>query len=113
MSGGIAYIWDPQNVHAQYINMELVDNEAVTEEKDIDELLHMITRHKEYTGSARAAAILADWQNQLKNFRKIIPGEYKKALAALEDEAQKENEMVDESKLKLVVDGKVKGVKNG
>jgi glutamate synthase domain-containing protein 3 len=106
MSGGIAYVWDPQNVHMQYVNLELVDIEAVTEEKDVDELLHMITRHKEYTGSPRAAGILADWKNQLKNFRKIIPGEYKKALAALADEAQKENEMVDESKLKL-------GAKNG
>jgi glutamate synthase (NADPH) large chain len=72
----------------------------------VDELLHLITRHKEYTGSARAAAILGAWKEQLPNFRKIIPGEYKKALAALQDEAQKENEMVDESKLKV-------GAKNG
>jgi glutamate synthase domain-containing protein 2/glutamate synthase domain-containing protein 1/glutamate synthase domain-containing protein 3 len=106
MSGGIAYVWDPQNVLSQYVNMELVDIEELADEKDIDELLHMVTRHKEYTGSPRAAEILADWKNQVKNFRKIIPGEYKKALAALADEAQKENEMVDESKLKL-------GAKNG
>ena len=81
--------------------MELVDIEDVKDDRDADELLHMITRHKEYTGSKRATEILADWKIQLKNFKKIIPGEYKKALAALEDEAQKDNEMVDESKLKV------------
>jgi glutamate synthase domain-containing protein 3 len=73
----------------------------------------MITRHKEYTGSKRAAEILADWKNQIKNFRKIIPGEYKKALAALADEAQKENEMVDETKLKVGSEGAPKGGKHG
>jgi glutamate synthase domain-containing protein 3 len=101
MSGGIAYVWDPKNVLSQYVNMELVDIEELADEKDIDELLHMVTRHKEYTGSSRAAGILADWKNQVNNFRKIIPGEYKRALAALAEEAQKEIEMVDESKLKL------------
>jgi glutamate synthase (NADPH) large chain len=106
MSGGIAYVWDPGNVHEKFVNMEMVDIESVKDEADVDELLHLITRHKEYTGSARAAAILGAWKEQLPNFRKIIPGEYKKALAALQDEAQKENEMVDESKLKV-------GAKNG
>ena len=98
---------DPENHWGVYETFEeLVDIEDVTDERDADELLHMITRHKEYTGSKRAAEILGDWKNQIKNFKKIIPGEYKKALAALEDEAQKENEMVDESKLKV-------GAKNG
>jgi len=113
MSGGIAYVWDPGNVHEKFVNMELVDIEAVTDETDADELLHMITRHKEYTGSKRAAEILADWKNQIKSFRKIIPGEYKKALAALADEAQKENEMVDETKLKVGSEGAPKGGKHG
>jgi glutamate synthase (NADPH/NADH) large chain len=113
MSGGIAYVWDPQNVHEKFVNMELVDIEAVTDERDADELLHLITRHKEYTGSKRAAEILGDWKKQITNFRKIIPGEYKKALAALADEAQKENEMVDESKLKVGSEGAPKGGKHG
>ncbi|MCX7632290.1 MAG: glutamate synthase subunit alpha, partial [Turneriella sp.] len=103
MSGGIAYLWDPDKICEDYINTELVDIEPLVDEKDIDELLHMITRHKEYTGSRRAAEILADWKNQIGNFRKIIPGEYKRALAALEDEAQKELEMVDESKIQVGV----------
>ncbi len=49
---------------------------------------------------------VANYLTWIKNFKKIIPGEYKKALSALEDEAQKELEMVDESKLKV-------GAKNG
>ncbi|MBS0617730.1 MAG: glutamate synthase large subunit, partial [Spirochaetes bacterium] len=101
MSGGIAYVWDPQNVYAQFVNTEMVDIESVSHASDVDELLHLITRHKEYTASKRATEILADWKNQLQNFRKIIPGEYKKAMAALADKAQKENEMVDAAALKV------------
>jgi glutamate synthase (NADPH/NADH) large chain len=74
MSGGIAYVWDPGNVHEKFVNMELVDIEAVTDETDADELLHMITRHKEYTGSKRAAEILADWKKPDQELQKNHSG---------------------------------------
>ena len=44
----------------------------------------MIERHRELTGSARAAAILADWGASLARFVMVMPIEYRRALAALE-----------------------------
>jgi len=92
MSGGIAYVWDPENKFRKMVNASMVDLEELTESADIDEVLHMITRHREYTGSLRADHILKDWENQRKKFVKVIPGDYKLALAKLEEEKSLEME---------------------
>ena len=41
---------------------------------------YMIRKHFEYTGSTVAKFILDDLENQLKNFVKVFPKDYKKAL---------------------------------
>jgi len=46
----------------------------------------MIQKHFEYTGSKRAEHILQRWEKEKEHFWKIIPGEYKKALARMEKE---------------------------
>jgi glutamate synthase (NADPH/NADH) large chain len=51
---------------------------------DAERLHHLISRHAQLTGSARAAAILADWTTYLPKFRKVMPLEYRRALAELE-----------------------------
>ena len=86
MSGGIAYVWDPKDRFKKMVNPAMVDLDPMEDPADIDELLHMITRHKEYTGSSRAEEILSDWENQIQNFIKVIPGDYKMALQKIEDE---------------------------
>ncbi|MCB1168446.1 MAG: hypothetical protein KDK33_19985, partial [Leptospiraceae bacterium] len=86
MSGGIAYIWDPENRFRDQVNAAMVDLEPLVEPQDIDEVLHMITRHQEYTGSSRAAAILKDWPERIRDFVKVIPGDYKMALQKMEEE---------------------------
>jgi len=86
MSGGIAYVWDPEHKFRSLVNPTMVDLDPMEEPEDIDELLHMITRHREYTGSQRAEEILADWDNQVKKFIKVIPGDYKLALLKMEEE---------------------------
>src|SRR5262249_58753436 len=49
------------------------------------ERLHLlVSRHARLTGSARAAQILADWTNSCRKFRKVMPLEYRRALAELE-----------------------------
>ena len=45
--------------------------------------MRSIVRHAHYTNSARAQAILADWAVWLPKFKKIMPHEYKRALANL------------------------------
>lgn len=87
MSGGIAYIWDRSKDANKYINHEMVDVEYLIKEEDVTEVHDLIQKHFEYTGSKRAEHILERWEKEKEHFWKIIPGEYKKALARMEKEA--------------------------
>ena len=50
---------------------------------DIERLHVLISRHAKFTGSARAAEILANWKTWLPKFRKVMPVEYRRALKEL------------------------------
>ncbi len=90
MSGGIAYLWDPKRQLANNINGSLVDLETLESPQEIDECLHLVTRHFEYTGSKRAGQILKNWPREIGHFIKVIPRDYKQALAKLaQEERQK------------------------
>jgi glutamate synthase (NADPH/NADH) large chain len=80
MSGGIAYVYDVKGNFNSRCNKEMVDLDPVQEE-DILEIKDMIQRHYAYTGSTVAKFVLDDFENQLKNFVKIFPKDYKKALS--------------------------------
>ncbi len=80
MSGGIAYVYDVKAQFASLCNREMVDLDPVLN-GDGAELRDMIENHFAYTGSAVARFILGDFENQLKNFVKVFPKDYKKALA--------------------------------
>uniref|UniRef100_A0AA49JHC5 Glutamate synthase [NADPH] large chain n=1 Tax=Roseihalotalea indica TaxID=2867963 RepID=A0AA49JHC5_9BACT len=79
MSGGLAFIYDPDKTFPRYCNPEQVDLEAMTEE-DSDTVQDMIRKHQEYTGSTVAERMLGDWENVQHHFVKVIPREYKAAL---------------------------------
>jgi glutamate synthase (NADPH/NADH) large chain len=79
MSGGIAYVYDVKQQFATLCNKEMVDLDPLDAE-DAQALNDMITRHYAYTGSAVARFVLDDFENQLKNFVKVFPKDYKKAL---------------------------------
>ncbi len=79
MSGGIAYVYDVKGQFASMCNKEMVDLDPVDAE-DAQALNDMITRHYAYTGSTVARFVLDDFENQLKNFIKVFPKDYKKAL---------------------------------
>jgi glutamate synthase (NADPH/NADH) large chain len=81
MSGGIAYVWDPQQDFSAKCNTGTVDLEVVAEDEDIVELREMLELHREYTGSPVAAKILDEWQTSLKQFVKVMPTDYKRVLA--------------------------------
>ena len=80
MSGGVAYIYDPDNDILPNINMEMVDIETMEDAVDISELRDMISRHLEYTGSEIAGNILENWSDEFPKFRKIIPIKYREIL---------------------------------
>ena len=79
MSGGIAYIYNVQNNFEAMCNMEMVDLDPVAGD-DIPVLQDLIQQHYNKTGSSVAKFILADFENQLKQFIKVFPRDYKKAL---------------------------------
>jgi glutamate synthase (NADPH/NADH) large chain len=114
MSGGIAYVLDEDGTFEQRCNLAMVELEPLPEEEEIAEKifgqaqdleahglvditsdmtrydtarLHvLITRHARFTGSRRAAEILADWHKYLPSFRKVMPIEYRRALEELKKE---------------------------
>jgi glutamate synthase domain-containing protein 3 len=87
MSGGIAWIWDADGRSAARVNTGMVDLEDVGEGADVDGLRALIEAHVAATGSARAQAILDDWEHEVGRFVKVMPRDYKRALAELAAEA--------------------------
>ena len=83
MSGGVAYVLDEQGDFAGRCNTQMIVLEQLGEE-DIATLREMVTSHMERTGSARAAAMLADWEGFIPKFVKVMPMDYKRVLQALE-----------------------------
>ncbi|MCO5087842.1 MAG: glutamate synthase large subunit [Methylobacteriaceae bacterium] len=111
MSGGIAYVLDEDGAFEKRCNMSMVDLEPVAEEEelmqeeyhqggdlttsgkvdvmrdmtrfDAERLHQLISNHHRYTGSTRAKAILDDWATAKGKFRKVMPIEYRRALAEL------------------------------
>jgi len=112
MSGGIAYVLDEDGTFEKRCNLAMVSLEPVEEEEEInareyghakdltahghvDVLRHMsrydaarlhllISRHARFAGSARAQHILDNWDSYLPKFRKVMPTEYRRALAEME-----------------------------
>ncbi|HWF76048.1 MAG TPA: hypothetical protein VN694_02625, partial [Caulobacteraceae bacterium] len=109
MSGGIAYVYDPAGRFARYCNMAMVeigpvapagpaerDDEvnrprprSVSVENagmgdplrfDAERLRILVERHHRHTGSARAAELLANWDEALTHFVKVTPKDYRRAL---------------------------------
>ena len=95
MSGGIAYVYDPERRFDGRCNLEMVDLELVEEEEDIEELKEMIKEHHENTGSKRASHILSTWDACLPFFVKVFPMEYRRVLGRMskEDEATERTEV--------------------
>ncbi len=86
MSGGVAYVFDDAGDFIENrCNPDMVDFDPLDED-DIDYLREMIEKHAEYTESAIAKRILGNWEESLGKFVKVIPVDYKRALALLASE---------------------------
>ena len=113
MSGGVAYVYDPEGKFDKLVNHAQVDLVPVSAERDADEgtgrpqqrgssvhdfgmgdmLRHdaerlriLVERHQLHTGSAVAGELLANWDGALSKFVKVMPRDYKRALEAIEAE---------------------------
>jgi glutamate synthase (NADPH/NADH) large chain len=111
MSGGIAYVLDEAGDFPKRCNLSMVELEPVADEEDVmqrhlhsggdleshgrvdvmadmsrrdaERLHQLIVNHARYTGSTRAREILENWESYLPKFRKVMPVEYRRALAEL------------------------------
>jgi glutamate synthase (NADPH/NADH) large chain len=111
MSGGIAYVLDESGDFAERCNLSMVELEPVAAEEeamqrhhhsggdlqghgrvdvmsdmsrfDAERLHQLIANHARYTGSTRAREILENWEATAPKFRKVMPVEYRRALAEL------------------------------
>jgi glutamate synthase (NADPH/NADH) large chain len=112
MSGGIAYVLDEEGALESMCNLTMVDLEPIEADqeaidkltngqtgdleshglveimsdmtkRDAERLYHIIARHGHYTNSAKAKRILANWREFLPKFKKVMPLEYRRALAEI------------------------------
>ena len=114
MSGGIAYVLDEDDTFASRCNLSMVELEPVPQEEavsesefghyndleshgrvdvmadltsqDAERLKQLISDHARYTNSQRAKDVLADWPRYRALFKKVMPVEYRRALAEMAKE---------------------------
>jgi len=80
MSGGIAYVFNEEGNFDYYCNMGMVELSLVEDMSDYNELLALITKHYNYTGSRKARMILDAPDKYIPGFIKVIPYDYKMVL---------------------------------
>ncbi len=81
MSGGIAYVYDDKgDFSTRRCNKASVDLEPLVDSADIEKIQSLLARHRDLTGSPRAAWILEHWADAQPLFIKVFPHEYKRVL---------------------------------
>ncbi len=125
MSGGIAYVLDESGDFESRCNLAMVDLEPVVEEEDLmrrfhhhggdlewhgrvdvsgdmsrhddERLRQLLINHLHYTGSSKAKLLLDDWENARKKFVKIMPVEYARAIAEMQQKREREGKVSKDS----------------
>jgi glutamate synthase (NADPH/NADH) large chain len=95
MSGGVAYVYDPDGALPDNLNAEMVDLDAFDDD-DVEWLHDMIVAHVDATDSAVGQRILADWPANQRHFVKVMPRDFKRVLEAIA-EAERTGGDVDEA----------------
>ena len=81
MSGGVAYVYDGRgDFAARRCNKVSVDLEPLAAEADVERVRALLERHRDLTGSPRAAWVLEHWADAQPRFIKVFPHEYKRVL---------------------------------
>jgi glutamate synthase (NADPH/NADH) large chain len=81
MSGGIAYIYDPERTFGQRVNLDMVDVETL-DGADSFLVRNLIERHAVETDSAVAARVLEHWEIEQREFVKVVPRDYRRIMEA-------------------------------
>ena len=92
MSGGVAYIFDENQLFDTHCNLEMVDIESVVEEVDQKFLKETILKHIEYTDSSVAKDLIKNWEESLPLFVKVMPLDYRRALEKIKAREMQESD---------------------
>ena len=82
MSGGVAWVHDERGDFASACNTEMVALEPLREPAEVAAARSLVERHAALTGSACAAALLADWGAAARRFVRVMPHDYRRVLEA-------------------------------
>ncbi|MDB4924545.1 glutamate synthase large subunit [Mucilaginibacter sp.] len=83
MSGGLAWVYNPEGTFAENCNTEMVDLDPLSVQ-DEEVILGLLRKHVSLTGSKLAQQILKNWTEASTQFIKVYPKEYKKAIEKLQ-----------------------------
>jgi glutamate synthase domain-containing protein 3 len=87
MSGGIAFVYDPDGTFAIRCNKGNVDIKPL-HEKSLPEIRRMLERHLEYTGSPVARRMLDNWETEIARFVRVMPRDFAAVLRKQEEAAR-------------------------
>eukprot|EP00775_Hariotina_reticulata_P011473 gene11473-11617_t len=106
MSGGIAYVYDPDSKLESLANADVKgDLYTVEEYEDVKTLKSLIQQHLKFTGSQRARNILLNWDKERMKFKKVFPHEYQRAMAeaaAIKKAEEEQRKAIEEAGLEGV-----------
>lgn len=99
MSGGLAYVMDPEGTFTDLVNTEMV---AVLEpdEEDLLVIHNLLVEHAYHTNSQVAASILDGWVQATVPFKKVYPHEFRRV-----QEAIKTAELTGQDPVQLIMEG--------
>ncbi len=103
MSGGIAYVYDPDGAFPARVNIEMVALEELTDD-DVSEVRVIVEKHRAFTDSAVAERILDDWANAAGRFVKVMPLDYKRVLEVVAGRPAEANGLAEDEALQRVME---------
>jgi glutamate synthase domain-containing protein 3 len=106
MSGGIAFVYDPDGDFHIRCNKEMVDLEKLDDAEDIDLVRGLIERHREHTGSTVAKDMLGQWPGIADKFVKVMPRDYKRVLLEQRESSLEVDPDTGETPVKVKTNGK-------
>ena len=95
MSGGIAFVFDPDQSFEGKFNNSMADLFSVVPDSEDDlDLTQIIKTHVKYTGSEVGKALLIDWDNAVKKFKKVLPRDYARVIKEQAEKVANQNNMI-------------------
>jgi glutamate synthase domain-containing protein 3 len=95
MSGGIAYVYDPEDTFVARCNTGLVDVKPL-HRQSVPDIKKMLRRHVKYTGSTVAKYILDNWDGCGSQFKRVMPRDYARVLREIQQREEEKMTRVPE-----------------